>query len=116
MNYFSVRSWHKAPPNETSTLWKPDFLEKCDDTSGQQHNDELPVCNNHCKNSCIWIPMDEMEVALIEAFDAQGINIRKFATKRFIDTYSFRKTDWYDPSNFNPELAKTLYNQTIVIN
>lgn len=60
--------------------------------------------------------MDEMEVALIEAFDAQGINIRKFATQRYITTEDFRRNDWYDPANVNINLAKNLYNQSIIIN
>ena len=114
LTYMAVRCWLKPSPAISGVLWNDEWFVKCENSSGQEHNDLYPICNNYAKNGVVWIPMEEMENTLVEAFDAQGINIRKFATERFIKSGKYRKTDWYDISNLNPNYFKTLDNQTAI--
>lgn len=103
MNYLAVRSWIKAPPEYFSwALYSNWFYQNCQNNSNIEHNDSF--CILAAKNAETWVPIRELEEALITAFELRNINIRNRNVQKYVnvmDKNQLQENDPYRKDNFN---------------
>ena len=102
----AVRSWIKAPYSTSKEIYSDNFYnsQNCQNTSSIEHNENM--CVHMVKNAAVYIPMYEMERALIDSFDDQGIFIQKRVPKMYYSEHEdeFLPNDYHHPGNFfHPE-------------
>ena len=99
--YLNVVSWLKGPIDErkcSGQLHMQAFFDKCEKQSFLKNN--LDACNLYAKNACAYVPIYEVEQALISAYDLIGVNINTRVNELYSTKINATSNNYHNKQNF----------------
>ena len=104
INYVNIVSQLKGPIHRHrcgAELHSTEFFNDCQTRSSMENN--LYRCNILSKNACAVVPLYDLEIALINAYDFMGVNINPRVNELFSFSQNLNRTifnDYHDSENY----------------
>jgi len=101
LNYLNVVTWLKGPvttDNCGTPVHVSQFFQQCQGQSNMAIS--LNACIALTKHACVWGPLYELELALINAYDYIGVHLPSRVSEMYSVLHDEPRNDYHHPDNF----------------